>query len=138
MKIHEWLYLNIYAISLLIISPLLFFLPFLIFSWFLIPFQIVIGLFSLSQSIRLFSTFAEKKRMISILINRNSKKFHASSFEPYMKAPCSRLVVHFVLKKIHLQKNYQQLLQYKPSLIETCKENSKPIKTTITYGDSFK
>lgn len=138
MKIHEWLYLNIYAISLLLLSVLVFLFPLFLVSWIFIPFQIAIGLFTLSQSMRLFSTFAEKKRMISILLNRNNKEFHASSFEPYMKAPCSRLIVHFVLKKINLQKNYQQLLHYKPSVIETCKENSKPIITTITYGDSFK
>jgi hypothetical protein len=103
-------------------------------KWF-IPFQLVLGIYSLSMAMRLFATWPEKKRMVNILIVRNHETFHPASFEPYMKAPCGRMVVRVVLKRINMETEIKNLKKYRISFRYMLTNNCKNVETKITYGD---
>ena len=76
--------------------------------------------------------------MVRILVDRNKNEFHPASFEPYMKAPCGRLVVRLVLRRINRESEFKNLKRYKLSLKKTIVENCTTTETKITYGEDYR
>lgn len=131
----RFLYLNIYSFLIILAGIVVLLLPFYrIFIWILIVQALAaIKLFMISG--RLFSTLPEKKRMLALLVKKNSKGLRPDTFQMYMKAPCSRLVVRAALADLKQKKHYHELLRYKPSFIESIKEGMAPVKTTIYINE---
>lgn len=132
------IYLNLYSLLLLAFAVLAAFAPLWAVSRLFLFLQIPAALWLCAQSFRLFSTYPEKKRMVAILLGRNRDEFRPASFAPYMKAPCSRLVVRRVLRILGQSPRYGELLSYRPSLTVSCRESRRPTPTRIYYGDSDK
>jgi hypothetical protein len=127
----RFLYINLYAFLLAFTGILTLAVPlFLISKWFIIP-QIIIAIFVLSTSIKLFSTWKDKLREIDLLVNRNKNEFRPDTFEIYMQAPCGRLVVRQALKKLNKQDEFKELLKLKKPFFQSCRENLVPVKTVI-------
>lgn len=114
--------LNAYAILIICIGMAILLIPlFKISMWFILA-QVFAFAFALQSSIRLFSKWGYRKKMIKTLLKINHKEFKTESFEPFMDAPCSRLVVKRVLKILGAKKRYKELKIYQPSIIINCKE----------------
>jgi hypothetical protein len=134
----EEIFLNTYAIALGVLAVFTMAVPLWLISPWFIPLQLLCAIPAGNQSLRLFSTLPEKKRMVRILVDRNKNEFHPASFEPYMKAPCGRLVVRLVLRRINRESEFKNLKRYKLSLKKTIVENCTTTETKITYGEDYR
>jgi hypothetical protein len=85
----------------------------------------------------LFAAWDDKKRKIAVLLGKNKKEFRAETFRPFMQAPCSRLVVKYVLKEIGREDTYKELMKMKRPFIQSMKENCRPVKTVIYVNEEF-
>jgi hypothetical protein len=131
----RFLYLNTYAILILLSGILTLVLPFyLITKWILIA-QIIIAVQLFLISGRLFSTWDAKKREIYLLINRNKTEFRPDTFEIYMQAPCGRLVVREALRRLNKKSEYKTLLKLRKPFLERLKNNCTPSKTVIFINE---
>ena len=131
----RFLYLNIYSFLIVLAGIGVLLLPFYrLFIWiFVIQGLAAIALFMLAG--RLFSTFTEKKRMVALLVKRNRGELRPETFQLYMEAPCSRLVVKTALADLKQQNRYHELLKYKRSFIAVLREGMTPVKTTIYINE---
>lgn len=128
----RYVYINMYAILILIMGMVIIFLPLSQYSSYLIYLQILLFLICLKASFKIFSSWKAKKRRYMKLIQENMSCFNPSSFEEYMKAPCGRLLVNLVLKDLGYQDQYHKLKIYKISWNKTVKENFK-VKKIVVY-----
>lgn len=123
--------LNIYAILILCIGVAFLFIPlFKISPWFILG-QVLIFILVLQPSIQLFSKWSYRKKMIRTLLRVNHKEFKVESFEPFMDAPCSRLIVRRVLKILGEKGRYKEVKIYQPSMITNCKETQSCVKRKV-------
>lgn len=109
--------------------PLRKVLPFL-----LIP-QIIISFLLFYYSVKLFSTWKDKKTKYKILLAKNKDGFRPESFKIFMQAPCGRLLTKAVLKDIGLKSKYKELLLYKEPFLVSLKNNFKPVHTRIYINE---
>jgi uncharacterized membrane protein YkvI len=137
MKIFRFLYLNQYAILLAAIGIVILLAPLYKIMGLLFIIQILIAIMAFKNSSQLFSTWNDKQRVLTVLINRNKSCFRADTFKIYMQAPCSRLIVRSVLRQLHLQEKYKELKIYQQPLMVTIQENIKPVKTTIYINEVY-
>lgn len=137
MKWYEVLYLNIYPIVLLVAAVVTVVFPlWSVCLWFLIV-QAIVFLVLVRESFRLFGTYPQKVRMISLLLRRNRTVFHPASFVPYLDAPCSRSVVRVVLQRLDLSWRYADLLKLRKPFGDRIRESCRTQETKITfYGES--
>jgi hypothetical protein len=136
-KLFRFLYLNSYALLLIILGAGVLLIPlFKISPWFL-ALQIPGAVKILAFSLGLFSTWPEKKRMMVLLINKNKREFRPESFKIYMQSPCSRLLVKSVLLELDKKRNYRELLIYKPSLLAEIRKNLAPVKTSVYINADY-
>lgn len=110
--------------------PLRKVLPFL-----LIP-QIIISFLLFYYSVKLFSTWKDKKTKYKILLAKNKDGFRPESFKIFMQAPCGRLLTKAVLKDIGLKSKYKELLLYKEPFLVSLKNNFKPVRTRIYINEA--
>lgn len=137
-KFFRYLYLNTYAFLLLFCGIAVALIPlYRVSKWLIIP-QIVLSLVFLKESMRLFSTWADKKIKCKILTERNKEEFRPDTFKVFMQAPCGRLVTKTVLKDLGLREKYKELLVYKPSFREVIKRPFEPSETSIYINEDFK
>ena len=80
--------------------------------WLMLPLMLV-GLFFLCSGLRLHAQTSSKLRSYRLLLARNRRERRPESFEPYMRAPCGRMIVRCVLSTLrqpayfrHLQERY--------------------------------
>lgn len=108
-------------------------------KWLLIP-QIILSLFFLKQSGKLFSTWKDKKLKYKILIEKNKKEFRPDTFKVFMQAPCGRLLTKIVLKDLGIREKYKELLVYKEPFIVSIKKGCLPSsqKTIIYINEDFR
>jgi hypothetical protein len=99
--------------------------------------QIIIAIIVFQNSVRLFSTWSDKKRKMHLLLQKNSKAFSRETFKIFMSAPCSRLIVKSVLKDLGKKQMYTELLVYKEPLWVSIKNNFTPIETKIYINEDF-
>lgn len=135
MKCFRVLYLNSYSLLLILLGALILLPPFHKISWIFLCLQIIAALKCFMVSFRLFSAWDEKKRMMTLLFNRNQREFRPDTFKVYMQAPCSRLLVKSVLKQLGQKRHYRDLLIYKPSLLQSIKETIRPVDTKIYINE---
>jgi len=127
-----FIYLNMYAILIFAIGVVLLFIPlFKISLWFIVA---QVFAFALQSSMRFFSKWEYRKKMIKTLLKINYTEFKADSLEPFMDAPFSRLIVKRVLKILGKKERYKELKIYQPSIITNCRETqSCGMKKTVVY-----
>ena len=128
-RILDTLYLNAYAILLLVIGVGICFIPFYKISYLFLIVQIPIVFLLLRGSGVILSSWKSKKRSYKILIEKNKKGFCEESFHEYMEAPCGRLLTKLVLRDLEMEDKYT-LLKEKYQLtffndIKTCNKNAK-------------
>ena len=116
-KAARFLYLNIYAILVLICGIIVALLPLYKVTWWLVIPQAVVCLFCLKQAVQLFSTWGDKMNKYDILMRRNRDDFHPNSFKPFMNAPCGRLLVKAVLHDLGISGRYKELLIFREPLL---------------------
>lgn len=137
-KIARFIYLNTYSFLLLICGIAVALIPcYQVSKLLLIP-QFFIFFICIKHSAQLFSTWNSKKIKYAVLMERNRKQIRPDTFEVYMQAPCGRLLTKAVLKDLGEKDRYRELLVYKPSLIESIKENFTPVKSKIYINEDFK
>ena len=109
-----WMVLNAYAFLLDALA-----LAFGVAAWFLIgswhPFwgwtcASIAAVFAFA-GVKLHCTYPVKKKTYFILLRRNEREFHRSSFRVFMSAPCYRLVVRTVLSRLGKQQEYKVIFK---------------------------
>lgn len=133
----RFIYLNAYSFLLLFCAVLSICIPLYKGCKYLIFAQILSFFWFLNHSIRLFSTWNDKKIKYKILINKNKETFRSESFKIFMEAPCGRLLTKAVLKDLGLQARYKELKVYQKPFISSMKENCKTKKTVIYINKDF-
>ena len=133
----RFLYLNIYALLLLLVGGFIACIPlYKISLWLLIP-QGIGFLFCLKNAHKIFASWKSKKRKYAILMERNEKELRPDTFKDYIQAPCGRLLVKIVLKDLNQENRYKDLLTMKQPLIQNCKESCTPKITTVYINEQY-
>ena len=105
----RYLYLNLYALLLLIGGVVALVIPIgegVI--WFIIL-KGTICLICFKGVYGILASWPDKKRKYNILITRNQELFRPETFKEYMEAPCGRLLVKVVLRDLGLSHEYPSL-----------------------------
>lgn len=136
-KIFRFLYLNTYSFLLLFGGIILILISFLGIPKLLTIPSIIISFFFFYNSVKLFSSWNDKKVKCEILYKKNINEFRPDTFKVFMQAPCGRLVTKVVLKDLNQKEKYKELLIYKESFLTSIKNNFKPTKTSIYINEDF-
>lgn len=112
-KIFRFLYLNTYSFLLLFGGIILILISFLGIPKLLTIPSIIISFFFFYNSVKLFSSWNDKKVKCEILYKKNINEFRPDTFKVFMQAPCGRLVTKVVLKDLNQKEKYKELLIYK-------------------------
>ena len=136
-KTARFIYLNTYAILILICGITAALLPLYKVSWWLIIPQAVVCLFCLKQAVQLFSSWNDKMRKYDILIKRNKTYFHPNSFKPFMNAPCGRLLVKAVLHDLGISNRYKELLVFREPFLVRAGKNCTSQETKIYINEDI-
>lgn len=137
-SICRYLYLNSYALLLLLVGGGILLLPGWLIHWSVVIAQVVVALPFLKNGIRILNAWESKMREYNILMQRNAKNFTPSSFAKYMEAPCGRLLVRVVLKDLGCSKRYKELKVYKKSIwhfLSTDMCSKKSVGASIRFFD---
>lgn len=127
----RFLYLNIYAFLILLIGGGISVLPLYKISWWLVAVQAAIVIPCIKGGISILQSWDDKKRKYHVLMERNKDKIRPDTFEPYMLAPCGRLLVRIVLKDLGKQKEFRNLKVKRKPLKVLLKESCTPQKTVV-------
>lgn len=134
----RYLYLNLYALLLLIGGVVALVIPIgegVI--WFIIL-KGTICLICFKGVYGILASWPDKKRKYNILITRNQELFRPETFKEYMEAPCGRLLVKVVLRDLGLSHEYNGLYkQYHKPYWEFLKENMKPQETKVYINPQY-
>lgn len=136
-KIFRFLYLNTYSFLLLFGGIILILISFLEIPKLLTIPSIIISFFFFYNSVKLFSSWNDKKVKCEILYKKNINEFRPDTFKVFMQAPCGRLVTKVVLKDLNQKEKYKELLIYKEPFLTSIKNNFKPTKTSIYINEDF-
>ena len=136
-KIFRFLYLNTYSFLLLFGGIILILISFLGIPKLLTIPSIIISFFFFYNSVKLFSSWNDKKVKCEILYKKNINEFRPDTFKVFMQAPCGRLVTKVVLKDLNQKEKYKELLIYKEPFLASIKNNFKPTKTSIYINKDF-
>ena len=136
-KIFRFLYLNTYSFLLLFGGIILILISFLEIPKLLTIPSIIISFFFFYNSVKLFSSWNDKKVKCEILYKKNINEFRPDTFKVFMQAPCGRLVTKVVLKDLNQKEKYKELLIYKEPFLTSIKNNLKPTKTSIYINEDF-
>lgn len=139
-RFFRYLYLNTYSFLLLICGIIVALIPFYkISKWLIIP-QLAVSLFFVMKSMKLFSTWQDKKIKYKILVEKNKNEFHPETFKIFMQAPCGVLLTKVVLKDLGLKERYSEVKIYKKTFFDFIKDGcaNKNQKTKIYINKDFK
>jgi len=131
----RFLYLNIYSFLLAGAGILTLTAPFYFISKWTLVLQVIISIYLLTMSGKLFSAWESKKREIDILVKRNQSEFRPGTFEVFMQAPCGRLIVHSALSDLGKPEEYKNLLKMKKPFFLELKQFCAPIKTVVYINE---
>lgn len=134
-KILRFIYLNGYSFLLMICAVAVVLLPLRKVSPLLLFPQIIASFLFFYHSVKLFSTWKDKKTKYRILLAKNKGGFSPESFKIFMQAPCGRLLTKAVLKDLGLKGRYKDLLLYKEPFLVSLKNNFKPVRTRIYINE---
>ena len=107
-KIFRFLYLNTYSFLLLFGGIILILISFLGIPKLLTIPSIIISFFFFYNSVKLFSSWNDKKVKCEILYKKNINEFRPDTFKVFMQAPCGRLVTKVVLKDLNQKEKYKE------------------------------
>ena len=133
----RFLYLNIYSFLIVCAGILALIAPFYRISRWTPVIQAIAAIKLFMIAGKLFSTWADKKIKMDILIKRNRDEFRPDTFSVFMQAPCGRLIVHQALRDLHKQHEYKSLLKLRKPLLERLRNNCTPVKTVIHINKDF-
>lgn len=68
--------------------------------WYLLPAGGVPGIILCFQGVKIHGTQTHKLRSYRLLLARNRREFRPASFQPYLRAPCGRVLVRRVLREL--------------------------------------
>jgi hypothetical protein len=111
--------------------------PFYRISLWILVIQAVVAIKLFITAGRMFLAWDDKKLKIDILIKKNRNVFRPDTFDVFMQAPCGRLIVHRVLRDLHLREEYKSLLKLRKPLLERLRSNCMPAKTVIYINKDF-
>lgn len=134
----RFLYLNSYALLLLAAGGGIVFLPLYKISWWLIALQAAVAVPCFNGSIKILSSWKDKKRKYAMLMERNANGIRPDTFAPFMQAACGRLLVRVVLEDLGKSSEFRSLIPLKKPLPERCRESCTPKKTVIHTFDQEK
>ncbi len=108
-------------------------------KWLIIP-QVAVSLFFVMKSMKLFSTWQDKKIKYKILVEKNKNEFHPETFKIFMQAPCGVLLTKVVLKDLGLKERYSEVKICKKTFFDFIKDGcaNKNQKTKIYINKDFK
>ena len=129
--IPRFLYLNSYALLLLLVGGGIAFIPLYKISWWIILGQLAAIIPCINGAIKILRSWPDKKRKYSMLMQRNSNSIRPDTFTPFMQAACGRLLVRIVLKDLGKSHEFNSLKPLTKPLPERCKESCRPQKTII-------
>lgn len=119
------MYLNIYAFLLLLAGGGIVCFSIFYHSTILLIIEISLTAICIKGAFAIFSSWDDKKRKYTVLMQRNSPLLRPDTFKEFMSAPCGRLLARIVLKDLNQKNQYKLLKQYKPSLatqISNCRK----------------
>jgi len=131
----RFLYLNIYSFLLAGAGILTLIAPFYCISKWTLVVQVILSVYLLTMSGKLFSAWEGKKKEIDILVKRNRAEFRPDTFEIFMQAPCGRLLVRSVLADLGKPEEYKNLLKMKKPFFSGIKQSCAPVKTVIYINE---
>lgn len=129
--VKRYLYLNTYAFLLLAIGGGIMFIDFWLVSFPILIIPLILALVFIKGGVSIISTWEDKKRKYSILMERNRNGFRHDTFKEFMTAPCGRLLVKIALKDLGETKRYKELAQYRHPIKEEIRKCLKPQTTKI-------
>lgn len=137
-RILRFCYLNIYSFLLLFLSFVIIAVPLYKITAWLLVLQIILAIYIFIQSIKLFSSWQDKKLKYKILMGKNKNEFRPETFKAFMQMPCGRLLTKAVLKDLGKKSEYKNLIKYKTPFLKSIKNNFVPEKTVIYINEEIK
>lgn len=110
-------------------------LPFYRITLWILLVQGLIAIYLFNISLKLFSAYNDKLIKIKILLGKNKNKFRPETFKVFMQAPCSRLMVRYVLKIMNKRDEYKNLLKLKKPFVENMREGCIQTNTVIYFNE---
>ncbi len=136
--LQRYLYLNVYAILLLVLGVGMGILPVYEISYYLIIPQVLLIAVFLKGAFGIFSSWTDKKRKYVVLMERNSKEFRPDTFYEYMQAPCGRLLVKIVLSDLGLSEQYVVLRKQRQPFFKELKNNCATKEVKVYTMNDYK
>ena len=137
-KFIRFAYLNTYSFLLLICGAIPAVIPLYRISMLLLLLQISGSLLLFYSSVKLFSTWRDKKIKYEVLLAKNRNGFRQESFKVFMQAPCGRLLTKAVLADLGLKDKYRELLAYKEPFFDSVKNGFKTTRTRIYMNEAYR
>ena len=134
----RFIYLNAYALLLLIGGAGFAIIPFFHNAVWVIIIKVVVCAICLKGAVSILSGWNDKKRKYEVLITRNKDNFRPDTFKEFMEAPCGRLLTRIVLKDLGLSDQYKTLWNlYHIPYWKHLKNECKPKKTVVYRNPDF-
>ena len=102
-RILRFYYLNIYSFLLLFLSFVIIAVPLYKITAWLLVLQIILAIYIFIQSIKLFSSWQDKKIKYKILMGKNKNEFRPETFKAFMQIIISRKSGQKIQKIANLQ-----------------------------------
>lgn len=136
--LQRFIYLNAYAILLLVVGVGIGVMPLYKISFYLLIPQILLVIVFIKGSYGIFVSWEDKKRKYVVLMERNSKSFRPDTFSEYMQAPCGRLLVKIVLEDLDQSDKYKMLMKQRQPFFKELKNNCATKEVKVYTMDDYK
>lgn len=136
--LQRFIYLNAYAILLLVVGVGIGVIPLYKISFYLLIPQILLVIVFIKGSYGIFTSWEDKKRKYVVLMERNSKCFRPDTFSEYMQAPCGRLLVKIVLEDLDQSDKYKMLRKQRQPFFKELKNNCATKEVKVYTMDDYK
>lgn len=133
----RFLFLNVYAYLLLFVGIGIGVLPLYKYGWLPVIPQAILVFVCLRGSVKIFSSWPDKKRKYEVLMQRNEKQFRPGTFNEFMKAPCGRVLTIVVLKDLGIPEKYKELKKLRGPLLKRLKDNCAPSPTIVRTEEDY-
>lgn len=131
----RYIYINAYAFLLLFLCIGFTVLSFIFYFGILFIVCLLLALFCLRMSIKIFATWPGKLRHYDKLMKLNTPVFSPDSFKDYIQAPCGCLLTRVVLKDLGKSDQYHSLCKLRLPLRKRIRSACEPHETVIFIRD---
>jgi len=115
MKFFRFLYVNFFALLLMALGVVIFFVS---QELFYIIFKIMLSVWCVAGGFALITQWKAKKRKIELLVARNMKQIRPDTFRTISKTLCGQQMVGMALSDLKKTENYRNLSKDEWNLIE--------------------